>query len=78
LSPCPGDVPVWGHWGTLSSLGLEYRVLGGRYHLGGAGEPGALLGTAGLEPQLCCCHSEQVPAWLRASVSPLSEDFSPQ
>lgn len=78
LSPCSEDVPVWGHWGTLSSPRLQHWVPGSRYQLRDAGEPGGLLGSAGLEPQLCCCHCEQVPAGLCASVSPLLEDFSSQ
>lgn len=56
---------------------VEHWVSGSGNQLGDAGEPGDLLGSAGLEPQLCCCHCERVPAWLRASVSPLLERLQP-
>lgn len=66
--------------GTLGDHGLprvEHWVSGSGSQPRDTGEPGDLLGSTGLEPQLCCCHCEQVPACLCASVSPLLERLQP-
>lgn len=72
--PCPRAVGICLSGGTGDpALGLGDPL--GQWECWGAW---SFAGGAGLEPQLCCCHCQQVPSWLCASVSLPGEDSRPQ